>query len=674
MCGLAGMVSFRPWPDPGSVRRTLEVMTHAIAHRGPDADGHWLDVSRGVALGHRRLSILDLSAAGAQPMHSACGRYVVAFNGEIYNHLALRRVLERAGQAPDWRGHSDTETLLAGIAAWGLQEALRKVCGMFAFALWDRQRGVLSLGRDAMGEKPLYFAGHGGGWIFGSELRALVAGGLTARIDRGALAAYLRLSYVPDHLCILEGVHKVMPGGIVHLRASATPELVRYNAIEQDFGQQPVRTDPDQAVTALEQVLETVVGEQMLSDVPLGCFLSGGIDSSLVASLMQAGSGRQINSFSIGFDDPSFNEAPHAAAVAAHLGTAHTEFTLREDDALDTVCDLARIYDEPFADSSQLPTTLLCRAARRHVTVALTGDGGDEVFGGYTRHIKGPELWARVSGLPRGMRRLAAGGVQGVSGLARRNERLSRRAIVALGLPLTTFDNLPKLASVLRNSDTAEAFYLTLVTTGPDFEDLMAGPCPLPGGDLRTRDPDGLEMAEWIMVRDTTGYLPGDILVKVDRAAMSVGLETRAPLLDFRVARLARQLPVEMHVDGRQGKKLLRALLDRHVPRTLIERPKQGFALPLDRWLRGALKPWGEAILTDEALIAAVGLRASAVRALWSRHQNRRVNAGTQLWSLLMLLLWVREMGIDAAGVISSATASDWPLQASVDRHPATRR
>lgn len=634
-----------------SGKSLVQNMAMAIRHRGPDAEGIWEDSLTGVSLGHRRLSILDLSPAGGQPMHSVCGRYVIVFNGEIYNHLALRQRLDQCHPAPHWRGHSDTETLLAAISHWGLERALQKSRGMFALALWDRQGRALFLARDRMGEKPLYYAEQEKGWLFGSELRALVAGGLTARIDRTAMAAYLRLGYVPDHLCILERVRKVMPGSIVVLHTGAEPEMIRYDSVEKSFGSQPTITDTPHAVAALEKVMEQVVGEQMLSDVPLGCFLSGGVDSSLVASLMQAGSHRQIHSFSIGFEDPRFNEAPHAAAVASHLGTAHTEFTMREEDALTIVPELSRIYDEPFADSSQIPTTLLCRAARQHVTVALTGDGGDEVFGGYNRHIRGPGLWSKLACIPGFLRPAAAGAIAGGAWLGRRHERAVRRGIAALGLPLTTLDNLPKLATALRSAGDVEAFYQSFVAIGQGLDDFLQPSVPAIFSDPRARHPDGMAMAEWLMARDIAGYLPGDILVKVDRAAMSVGLETRAPFLDARVNDLARQIPVALHVDAREGKKLVRALLYRHVPRALIERPKQGFAIPVDDWLRGALKHWAEVVITDECLANALGLNAGALIALWQSHQQRRVNVGRELWALLMLLLWAKEMDIKTHNV-----------------------
>jgi len=666
MCGLAGFVTFAPFAEPAQARSALVRMTRAIAHRGPDGEGHWLDSEQGVALGHRRLAILDLSPAGAQPMFSACGRFVLAFNGEIYNHPALRRTLEAAGAAPDWRGHSDTETLLAMIARHGLDRALREACGMFAIALWDRRDRTLSLARDRMGEKPLYLmrpqpsdaqepGGHPAGWRFGSELRALIAHPATApAIDPVAVAAYLRLGHVPDHLCILQGVEKVMPGAIVTLRAGDDPRHRRYDHSEALFGRagtpsDPLHTDPGQAADRLETVLREVVDEHMLSDVPLGCFLSGGVDSSLVAALMQAGSNRQIHSFSIGFDDPRFNEAPHAAAVARHLGTAHTEFILRQDDALDLIPDLPAIYDEPFADSSQIPTTLLCRAARAHVSVALTGDGGDEIFGGYNRHVRGPALWATLARLPGPLRPLAAGSVRGLARLGLRHETAMRRATGALGLPLTTLDTLPRLARVLEGAGDAEAFYQTFVSVMTRPEQMLSDKTPRPSPpDPRARAAHeigpGLDMAEWMMARDSTGYLPGDILVKLDRAAMSVALETRAPFLDARVMAEARRSPARLHVDARTGKKLLRAVLYRHVPQALIERPKQGFAMPLDDWLRGALRDWGAALIGDGALAATLGLDTRALQTLWDAHQSRHASHGREIWTLLMLMLWARSL------------------------------
>jgi asparagine synthase (glutamine-hydrolysing) len=646
MCGIAGFVTLRPFTDAAQARGRVQAMTRSIKHRGPDAEGFWLDDTKGVALGHRRLSILDLSPSGAQPMQSSCGRYILVFNGEIYNHHALRP--ELINHAPDlvWRGHSDTETLLVAIAEWGLERTLEKAFGMFAFALWDRQENMLSLGRDRMGEKPIYFSRDGEGWMFGSELRALLAGGLTAHIDQAALASYLKLGYVPDHLCILAGVQKVMPGSIVRLRAETDPEQFRYASVEAQFGRPATISNPSAAAKKLESVLEEVVSDQMISDVPLGCFLSGGVDSSLVASLMQAGSDRQVQTFSIGFEDARFNEAPHAAAVARHLGTSHTEFVLKEDDALAIVADLPRIYDEPFADSSQIPTTLLCRSARKHVTVALTGDGGDEVFGGYNRHVRGPRLWEQITRLPWFLRHVGAGAVDGPAQWVARSKRLSRYATSAFGLPLTTLDNLPKLAATLRSAGNADDFYQTFISTGQRLQNALLDSAPPYPANPRALDMEGLDMVEWIMARDTTGYLPGDILVKVDRAAMSVGLETRAPFLDARVANVARQIPTDLHVDGRTGKKLLRELLYRHVPQALIERPKQGFAMPLDDWLRGALQQWGLELISDQGLVAGLGLDRAFIEKLWAGHQSKRVNAGKELWTVLMLLLWARDAGI----------------------------
>lgn len=646
MCGIAGLLTFQPFADGAEARSRVKTMTRSIAHRGPDAMGFWLDETFGVAMGHRRLSILDLSPSGAQPMLSACGRYVVVYNGEIYNHLAIRETLEKDAADRVWKGHSDTETLLVAISEWGLERTLQSVFGMFAFALWDREERVLSLARDRMGEKPLYFAPQGRGWMFGSELRVLLAAGLKPNIHHASVAAYLRFGYVPDHLCILKDVQKVIPGSIIRLREGAEPEQLRYASVEAQFGRPTGLSDPEEAAERLEEVLQEVVQDQMISDVPLGCFLSGGVDSSLTASLMQARSARQVQTYSIGFEDPRFDETPQARAVAQHLGTDHAEFILKEDDTLAIVEDLPQIYDEPFADSSQIPTILLCRCIREHVTVALTGDGGDEVFGGYNRHVRGPGLWEKIARLPGYARTVGAGIADSAAYLGSRNERVSRCAASAFGFPLTTIENLPKLADALRSADTAEEFYLSFISGRHDMHGVLVDGSLATPDDPRKISPSGLEMAAWMMARDTTGYLPGDILVKVDRAAMSVGLETRAPFLDARVFDLARQIPIGLHVDNRQGKLLLRQVRYKYVPQSLIERPKQGFAMPIDGWLRGALRSWGDELIGDKQLFKALGLYSEFTCKLWKRHLDRRVNAGKELWTILILLQWARRMDI----------------------------
>lgn len=638
MCGICGL--FLPEASESLAGLTHE-MANALHHRGPDDVGIWADPKVGVAMGHRRLSIIDLSPAGAQPMMSSCGRYVIVFNGEIYNHLTLRDDLERIGAAPSWKGTSDTETLLAATTHWGLRDALRRSRGMFALALWDRHTKQLHLARDRMGEKPLYFARLPEGWAFGSELKALLAvPSFKARLCRDAVASYLSYGYVPDSQCIFENVQKVQPGHVTCLPLddaigkSQTFETFR-NLL--DAGLSSRSLDGLGSLDQLEATLGDVVQEQMVSDVPLGCFLSGGVDSSLIASLMQSRSTQPIYTFAIGFREERFNEAPHAAAVARHLGTDHTEFILSEQDALEVIPNFPKIYDEPFADASQIPTVLLCREARKSVTVALTGDGGDEVFGGYNRHVIGPELLSRMQRLPLGLRRLA-GGVISVCDPAMTSENgWVRRFSSRMRLPVTALDKMAKLAPYFDEINDLPSLYEHFSQSIHNAADLLEGPAafvhPLPSFEL-----DG---AEWMMAMDSITYLPGDILVKVDRAAMAASLETRSPFLDARVIAAAWRLPIEIKISGGKGKQILRSMLDSYVPRELIDRPKQGFAIPLDRWLRGDLRSWAEDRLSNDELFCAVGLEASVVRALWVDHQNGTKNNGTQLWTVLMLLDWV---------------------------------
>ena len=617
-------------------------MTDALAHRGPDADGLWLDGENGVGLGHRRLSILDLSPAGAQPMLSPDGRYAIAFNGEIYNHLDLRATLASGGAAPDWRGSSDTETLLAAVEAWGLDTALRKAKGMFALALWDRRENALYLARDRMGEKPLYLASLPGGWGFASELKALLQLPVfSPRLCHDAIGAYLAYGYVPQSHCIFEGVRKIEPGHITRLALDDLAETTRSYETFHDLVRSGYDDRADQAgepVDRLEKVLGDVVEEQMLSDVPLGCFLSGGVDSSLIAALMQSRKAGDVRTFAIGFDEERFNEAPHAAAVARHLGTDHTEFILREQDALAVIPQMPEIYDEPFADSSQIPTVLLCREARRNVTVALTGDGGDEVFGGYNRHVIGPGLLARVQSLPRFLRQVGGGAVTMMAPAIVPENSILRRTGAKLGLPVTALDNLVKIAPRLTEIDTLPALYDHFTQSIHPSESPVHNRAPR----TLARPEFDLTGAEWMMAMDSVTYLPGDILVKVDRAAMAASLETRAPFLDARVVRAAWSMPIDAKIGERRGKQVLRSLLDRFVPRDLIDRPKQGFAIPLDRWLRGELRGWASDLLENDELIGLAGLDTDRVSMWWNQHQSGSANHGTRLWTILMLLDWLR--------------------------------
>jgi asparagine synthase (glutamine-hydrolysing) len=642
MCGIVAVMADAAGalPAPGRLR----AMTGAIRHRGPDDAGHWRDDAGGVALGHRRLSILDLSEAGAQPMQSACGRYVIAFNGEIYNHPALRADLARAGHAPAWRGQSDTETLLALIAARGLIPGLRAVRGMFALALWDRETRALHLARDPMGEKPLCYGRIGGVWAAASELHALRAlPGGPQGTDPTAVAAYLARGYVPDGMSIHAGIAKVRPGHVITLRPGAPPEETAcrdFAALAGAGLAAPATGDAGTRRDRVEALLAESVQDQMIADVPLGCFLSGGIDSSLVAALMQAGSDRQVESFSVGFTEARFDESPHAAAVARHLGCAHTAFRISEDEAQEIIPDLPHIHDEPFADSSQIPTALLCRAARGRVTVALTGDGADEVFGGYNRHVLGPRLWRRLAPLPMGLRRPLGRALAGLEGLGARHAALHRLAARA-GLPVTLLDKLGRLGGIVAGARGPDALYAHLTRGVMDPGTLLTGLASPVTDPALPAALAGLDGTERMMAQDSLGYLPGDILVKVDRAAMATSLETRAPFLDPRVMEAAWALPPGDRIAGGRGKAVLRAVLARHVPPALTDRPKQGFAVPLDRWLREGLRDWAQTLLTDKALLARAGLDPNAVAVLWTTHLERRRNAGQTLWSVLMLLAWL---------------------------------
>jgi asparagine synthase (glutamine-hydrolysing) len=646
MCGIAGIWFPRETAD-ADAQRVVRSMAEALRHRGPDAGAEWVDGQTGVALGHRRLSILDLSPAGAQPMEDITGRFVIAFNGEIYNHRDLRRRLEDDGAAPVWRGHSDTETLLAAIASWGVGSALDRVSGMFAFALWDRSTRSLILVRDRLGEKPLYYGWSNGALIFASELKALLAyPGFDNAIDQEAIGAFLRFSYVPEPTTIFRGIRKLQPGHLLcFTSASDTPEPQPYWSLEATVLEGRLgRLDHDYP-TLCEQVeacLRDVVSSQMLSDVPLGCFLSGGVDSSLVAALMQSASRRKIRTFSIGFEDTRFNEAEYARRVATHLGAEHTEFILTERDALLVVPDLPKIYDEPFADSSQIPTVLLSRLTRKHVTVALSGDGGDEIFGGYNRYTFAPDLWHLAAGVPGVGRRAAGRLIAALQSFGTGDQSLLRSLARCFGLPVTTIDKLSKLGGAIARARDFKDFYYEIVSTFPDPAAVLLEPnAGMDGLRLTTAADAFLQREEWMMAMDTITYLPGDILVKLDRAAMSASLETRAPFLDRRVVELAWRLPLSAKIDGRTGKRILRDILYRYVPRELQERPKQGFAIPLDRWLRGELREWADSLLCSEQILATGVFDPSKIKNLWRDHQSMRDNVGPRLWAILTMQSWL---------------------------------
>jgi asparagine synthase (glutamine-hydrolysing) len=650
MCGIAGF-----WQPPDAPASDLTAlargMADALAHRGPDDAGVWSDPAAGIALSHRRLSIVDLSPEGHQPMRSAHGRHVVVFNGEIYNYRELRAALEAERAAPPWRGHSDTEVLLAAIEQWGLEEALRRFVGMFAFALWDARERALHLVRDRMGEKPLYYGWAGRTLVFGSELKALCAfPGFHREVDRDALALYLRYACVPAPYSIFTSGHKLLPGtfmtiGQQDFGARRRPRVQPYWTLAgaADSGARTASRGGARDLTdELDRTLRTAVAGQMVADVPLGAFLSGGIDSSTVVALMQAQSSRPVRTFSIGFEEAGYDEAVHAKRVAQHLGTDHTELYITPQDALAVVPSLAQIYDEPFADASQVPTVLVSQLARRSVTVSLSGDGGDELFGGYNRYRWGRRVRNWLRWMPASLQRAMARAI--TARPAADWDRLFDRFGGALpgglryGAP---GDKLHKLAGLL-GTGSDELLYQRLVSFWADGTVRREAAYPVPPGWIAYGTPSSLRsLPERMMYLDGLGYLPDDILVKVDRAAMSVSLETRVPLLDHRVVELAWRLPLRMKLRGGQGKWLLRRVLDQYVPRALVERPKQGFAIPLESWLRGPLRDWAEALLDESRLRREGFLDHAAVRRRWDEHLSGARNWQYHLWIVLMFQAWL---------------------------------
>lgn len=620
MCGIFGIFG------GVNIRKGLEKTYVSLHHRGPDYRNSWQNQKDGIGLIHCRLAIQDLSPAGQQPMKSCCGRYVIVFNGEIYNHLTLRKKIEQTSGASGWRGHSDTETLLACIAAWGVEAALKETVGMFAFALWDKQEKALTLARDRAGEKPLYYGWWQGALVFTSELKALQAlEGFEGKINRDALAVFLRHNYIPAPHSIYEGFFKLPPGHVVTLNRESpkgvAPSRSYWSvnqAVEQGLAT-PFSGSAEQAVAELEHRLRASVQGQMLADVPLGAFLSGGVDSSVVVSLMQAQASRPVKTFAIGFDDPRYNEAEHAAAVAKHLGTDHTELYVSAKDALELVPHLPSIYCEPFADSSQLPTFLVNKMAKQHVTVALSGDGGDELFGGYTPYQFAPRYWRLLSKLPRRLRALSA-------------------AVIARS---PAPDKLLKLAEVVA-AHSKEEFYRLMMSHWTAPELVVRNACE-PPSVLNSPDlwPKTDSYEHWMMAMETQMYMPDDILVKVDRAAMANSLETRVPLLDHRIIEFAWQLPLHMKIREGKGKWVLREVLYKHVPRELIERPKKGFSVPLGDWLRGPLRDWAEALLDEQRLQAEGYFYPAPIRNAWQQHiKGQRDNSG-KLWSVLMFQAWL---------------------------------
>ncbi len=656
MCGIAGFL-LSDTSAPDNPQAVLHNMGMAILHRGPDGDGCFWDASAGLGLSHRRLSIQDLSEHGAQPMHSASGRFTIVFNGEIYNFRKLRSELDGLGHT--FRGGSDTEVMLAAFEAWGVEDGLKRLAGMFAFALLDRETEHLWLARDRMGEKPLYYGWFGETLLFGSELKALRAfPGFNPAVNRDALTLLLRHNYIPAPHSIYQGIYKLPQAHYLRInlgQSAQDDEPKPYWSLQDAFLAAPGYGNAREASDALEGLLGDIIQEQMVADVPLGAFLSGGIDSSTVVALMQQRASQPVRTFTIGFEEEGFNEAEHASAVAAHLGTRHTELYVSPGDALEVIPDLPRIYDEPFADSSQIPTYLVSRMTREHVTVSLSGDGGDELFAGYDRYPKALRDWKRLHRTPSSRQRLE----RGILGLP---DRLAAPAVRLLNreqrhaAAAVVREKVLRERS-LRRRDELASFYQQRVGywSHPELlvqharEPLYALNMPLPA-PLQGLSP--IKQLQWL---DINSYLPDDILVKVDRAAMAVSLETRVPMLDHRFVEFALSLPAEWSLSGDTGKQLLRDVLYRHVPRELVDRPKQGFAVPVAHWLRDELRDWAESLLDASRLDREGYWNTRIVRAFWEDHIEGRADHSFYLWSILTFQAWLEHQQAQANAVLRSA-------------------
>jgi asparagine synthase (glutamine-hydrolysing) len=693
MCGFSGFIT----TDDSVLTRaeaTVKKMALAIQHRGPDDAGAWFEASSGIALGFRRLSILDLSSAGHQPMLSSSGRFALTFNGEIYNHHDLRGLLSTSNlcqHANCWRGQSDSETLLACIEAWGLEKTLQKTVGMFAIALWDTQTQTLHLARDRFGEKPLYY-----GWVntksssepafvFGSELKALCAyPGFSNQVSREALALYMRFTYVPAPYSIYQNIFKLEPGCMLSLNTNInidraqggkrpnTPNVpnvlsapLRPPAVQGglrmhrwwslasvvEIAAEKQISDEEEAIKSLEQLLNDAVRSQSLADVPLGAFLSGGVDSSCIVALMQAQSTKPVKTFTVGFEEAGFDETPHARAVAQHLGTDHNEFFVSAKQAQEVIAELPAMYDEPFADSSQIPTHLVCKAARQQVTVALSGDAGDERFGGYNRYFWGPRIWSRLAWMPYPARQALGAAIKALpTGGWDALSRLMNALLPESKNFVRAGDRAHKLAARLGGVHNLDDLYNSLVSEWQDPAQVVKGNGWEIGVNLQVpvsmlSDPLPAVGAEQhqlrMMYRDTMTYLPDDILCKVDRAAMATSLETRVPFLDHRVAELAWRLPLNMKIRDGQGKWALRQVLYKYVPKELIDRPKAGFAIPVGQWLRGPLRDWAEALLDEKRLEVEGYFYSKPIRDKWLQHLSGRYDHTPSLWAVLMFQSWL---------------------------------
>jgi len=665
MCGFAGF--FDVTEQLKQPVENLQQMIRVLSHRGPDDEGIWIDDTTGIGLGHRRLSIVDLSVEGHQPMISNCGRYVIAYNGEIYNYQEIRKDLEQ--QAADglmpWRGHSDTEVALAAISVWGLEKALKRFNGMFAFALWDKHKRVLHLARDRLGEKPVYYGWAGDVFVFGSELKSLRANRqFNGDVDRNSLTLYFRYNYIPAPHSIYKGIYKLPAGCLISIsvddvknksafspfvnnQQASTLSPIKYWSAEKaaESGEkQRLSGTLNDVVDELEHLMLDAVRLRMEADVPLGAFLSGGIDSSMVVSLMQAQSTQPVKTFTIGSYNVTYNEAINAQSIAKYLGTDHTQLYVSPGEAQQVIPQLPQLYDEPFADSSQIPTFLVSKMARQHVTVSLSGDGGDELFAGYNRHFWARSIWNKTANIPRPLRAGISRALQSVSPATLDELLLRMRPLLPKRFSEGLAGNkLHKLAGALAARSPQDMYY-RLVSNWQDPESLV-----IDGSEARTvitensHWPDLSDFTERMMYLDLVSYLPDDILVKLDRASMANSLESRVPFLDHRLVEFSSKVPLSMKISNGKGKWILRQLLYKYVPQELVDGPKKGFGLPIDDWLRGPLREWAESLLDETRLHNEGYLNPELVRDVWHQHLTGKRNSHQKLWSVLMFQAWLNQ-------------------------------